>query len=762
MATKNTSLAVKYRPQSFEEVCGQDVVKQILKHQIDTETFKQGYLFAGIHGGGKTTCARIFAKMINGSSNDIIEVDAATYNSVDRIREISEEAKRKPLVGKYKVFIIDECFSGNSLVKTVNGNVPIKDIKKGDKVFNLLGETRVKELHSTSVSTDRLCCVNTSSGKIVTTKDHLFFTKLGWIPACELREGDELVDYSSLQNLWSDLSSEIFERFQTNVLKCLKDKASESEYDSKEFEDNEELSTVWKDIPDSAKCECYNLLRSLWLCISQAAESRDSELCSLSDIFSMSYEEWEENMQSSLCKCSSSKKQSASKSANCLGEDMCNVRKLFFSEFRKSSKTDMLKCLQEQVNSSIRTRKSSAGVSKRVYEESKSSKSPRSDSENSRYKGKEGYTSYMDRDSWWQWSLYQSAVNAVLCAWKHAETRICDSDENGKNKWLSYVLQGRPSLSKLSPSDRGGWQYPFIEIAAVARSEENKSAQSVRVGGVTFYESGNREQSEFSCFDDSELDSGKVTMYDLTVEGAPSYIVNDILVHNCHMLSAAASNAFLKLLEEPPATSIFVLATTDPQKIISTILSRVQRFDFTAISIDLIADRLKWISEQEGISIDDQSVRFIAKLGNGSMRDAISLLDKVHSVSDKITLPQVTSALAVVSYHDHLDLLKALIDKDVKKAVEVVCKVADAGKDMKQFINQFMWCVCDVCNQFIFNSYDYINIPELPEYTSKISCMKLEQCLPILDWAKHICSDIRNDTNPKNTILVEVMLWTQR
>lgn len=338
MATQHTSLAVKYRPHTFEDVCGQDTVKQILKYQVDTNTFKQGYLFAGFHGCGKTSCARIFARMINGNDNDIVEIDAATYNTVDKIREISDAAKRKPLIGKYKIFILDEA----------------------------------------------------------------------------------------------------------------------------------------------------------------------------------------------------------------------------------------------------------------------------------------------------------------------------------------------------------------------------------------------------------------------------------------HMLSAAAANAFLKVLEEPPATAIFILATTDPQKLISTILSRVQRFDFTTIPVDIIANRLRWISNKEGISIDDPSVKFIAKLGNGSMRDAISLLDKVHSVADKITLEQVTDALAVVSYHDHLDLLKALIDKNAKDAVEVVCKVADAGKDMKQFILQFMWCVCDVCNQFIFNSYDYINIPELPEYTAKIGALSLDQCLPILDWAKNIVSGIRNDANAKNTILVEVMLWTQR
>lgn len=234
------------------------------------------------------------------------------------------------------------------------------------------------------------------------------------------------------------------------------------------------------------------------------------------------------------------------------------------------------------------------------------------------------------------------------------------------------------------------------------------------------------------------------------------------IIDEAHMLSQAANNAFLKILEEPPATAIFILCTTDPQKLLNTILSRVQRYDFTSIPTDQIVSRLKYIAEQENIIIDDASVKFIAKLANGGMRDAISSLDKVHSVSDKITLSQVAEALSVVSYHEHLDLIRALIQKDTRTATDIICKVSESGKDMKQFLNQFMWTVCDVCNQFIFNSFDYISIPELPEYVDKIRQLDLNSCLPILDWAKTVASGIRNDPNPKNTILVEVMLWTQR
>lgn len=234
------------------------------------------------------------------------------------------------------------------------------------------------------------------------------------------------------------------------------------------------------------------------------------------------------------------------------------------------------------------------------------------------------------------------------------------------------------------------------------------------------------------------------------------------IIDEAHMLSQAANNAFLKILEEPPATAIFILCTTDPQKLLNTILSRVQRYDFTSIPTEEVVARLKFIAEQEHINIDEPSIRFIAKLANGGMRDAISSLDKVNSVAEVITLQEVADALAVVSYHEHLDLLKFMIDKDSKAATQLICKVAESGKDMKQFINQYMWTVCDVCNQFIFNSFEYVNIPELPEYVDKIKQLDLNSCLPVLDWAKSVAGGIRNDPNPKNNILVEVMLWTQR
>ena len=155
------------------------------------------------------------------------------------------------------------------------------------------------------------------------------------------------------------------------------------------------------------------------------------------------------------------------------------------------------------------------------------------------------------------------------------------------------------------------------------------------------------------------------------------YIIDEV-----HMLSTGAFNALLKTLEEPPEHVIFILATTEPQKLPITIISRCQRFDFKKINVLDISKRLKYISQKEGIDIDDEAIEEIAKLSEGAMRDAIGLLDQVSSFADsKITVEDIYTIRGSVSNRVLIELIEKYIENDASSILSIVDDIYLSGKD---------------------------------------------------------------------------------
>jgi len=164
------------------------------------------------------------------------------------------------------------------------------------------------------------------------------------------------------------------------------------------------------------------------------------------------------------------------------------------------------------------------------------------------------------------------------------------------------------------------------------------------------------------------------------------YIIDEV-----HMLSTGAVNAFLKTLEEPPANVIFILATTDAQKLPVTILSRCQRFDFKRIRSEDISGRLRRIVEDQGIFADDKSLNLIARMSDGAMRDALSILDQAISMGDgKVEYDGVINMLGLVTNESLLKLTDAIIDKDVEKSIRVLDEVIFGGKDIYNYIKDLI------------------------------------------------------------------------
>ena len=178
-------------------------------------------------------------------------------------------------------------------------------------------------------------------------------------------------------------------------------------------------------------------------------------------------------------------------------------------------------------------------------------------------------------------------------------------------------------------------------------------------------------------------------MYSPTEGKKKVYIIDEV-----HMLSIGAFNALLKTLEEPPEYVIFILATTEASKIPITILSRCQRYDFHRISIDTIAGRLSQLMEYENIRVEDKALRYVAKAADGSMRDALSLIDQCvafHLGQDELTYENVLDVLGAVDTTVFAYTLKAVVSGDVSACLHIVEDVVMQGRDLSQFTSDFVW-----------------------------------------------------------------------
>ena len=164
------------------------------------------------------------------------------------------------------------------------------------------------------------------------------------------------------------------------------------------------------------------------------------------------------------------------------------------------------------------------------------------------------------------------------------------------------------------------------------------------------------------------------------------YIIDEV-----HMLSKNAFNALLKILEEPPKHVIFVLATTETQKIPPTILSRCQRFELKRIQKDMMLDRMKEYIKEENVQIDDKALEYITELSEGSMRDGLSILEQIISIKEgeKVTFEDVLDTLGNVDYDTYNRYTLALNENDVKSAIEIINAVYDSGKDMLTFASMY-------------------------------------------------------------------------
>jgi len=676
------SLSTFYRPQTFENVLGQSSVIKILKRQLELKSFKNAYLFCGPSGDGKTTLARIFAKEINHGQGSPIEIDGASNNGVDNVRSIIEDSKSRALDADYKVYIVDECFTGDTLITTSDGVKKIKDIVPGDRVMTLTGFNNVTQVHHKKVETSLLNLVKLSDGRIInTTTDHLFLTTKGWIESKNLKKGDILLDAKNMPKLWKDIHNKT--QGTEVLLKQVSDGVSKETLC--EGFDRENLSYLWETLLcGQTKYKKENLLASMQSKVNIAIREDNGEL-----------RIWDGIKETIIYKNDKSK-----------------------------SNEEFTKYREDALNERIEWNSASVERSKR-----------------------------------WKWHVYRTSDNALEGIRRFLDNGISNQDKllRKQSKQICFVIQSRPWLSRDKISNRGGWQISSLEKNYCLRYEKNYMSKSVRVESIEIYQPGDSRESRDGITKDTEL-------FDITVENSPTYFANGVLVHNCHAISNAGWQAFLKCIEEPEsAYTIFMFCTTDPQKIPATILNRVIRLNLTRVKTEDIKNRLMFISDKEEYTNYNEACDYIAKLSGGSVRTAISLLEKCAGFSGDLSMENVLTCLGNFSYETFFVLTNSFIDGSQQTAIKVVEDCYNLGFDLKQFIEQYLDFVLDVNKYCIFHNIETTKIPQMFEKSQDTRCLAyicgIENTTvyynKLVDKILDIKNTLKYDTNQKVTIEIE-------
>lgn len=247
--------------------------------------------------------------------------------------------------------------------------------------------------------------------------------------------------------------------------------------------------------------------------------------------------------------------------------------------------------------------------------------------------------------------------------------------------------------------------------------------------------------------------------------GYKVYIIDEV-----HMLSTGAFNALLKTLEEPPAHAVFILCTTDPQKIPATILSRVQRFDFKRMTIDQIKHRLLEIisfehlqatEQEETIHVVNDALEYIAKLANGGMRDAISLLDTCIGYKKSLELEDVFEILGSTDFETYINLLDAITNKDFKSILKIVESVHVKGKDLKLFVKNMLEFIVDLMKYKMFGNFEHVNVPNIYEEQITNLLTKEIRLTSLFSSINALYHRVKYETQPRTLIEGELICLCQ-
>lgn len=598
MANK-ISLANKYRPKEFSDVVEQDSIKTILLNQMQTDNLKHAYLFCGSAGTGKTTSARIIANMMNEGKGRVIELDCASHNGVDDMRNIIEECKSKPIQGKYKIFVLDECMTPDTEILTDKGYKQFKDLDHTEKIAQYNDDGSIEFVTPKRWIKQHfegyLECWQPRRGHIIKMTPHhqqpLLYNKSGLIKSnsiCDIKFAQSNSLILGGQGVGKKIHLSYLDRL---AIICQADGSIQYERDS------------------------YNH----WLVSFKKQRKIDRFL----DIIEQSGVEYNE----------------------------INSNRVGYRRFTFNLPKSITKELQTHFDLDI-----SYEYARDFIDEIKN------------------WDGYIDNNYIYYSSVEKKNVDfvsavATLGGYSAKQKQCVDNRSDNYNDtyrlWLyDRTIRNCQYLQKYKTQEYYNGDVYCVEVPS--------HKIIVRANGYTF------------------------------------------VTGNCHMLTVQAWNSLLKILEEPPEFVIFLFCTTDPQKIIGTVMSRVQRFNFQRISVNGIYNRLKYIIENENkerqfkqeniITFEDDALNYIARLAKGGMRDSITTLEKCLDYNINLTLNNVLKVTSgSVTENDMMKLTDCILQKDAKSALILFNEIYNSGIDISLFMKMYIEFI-ENCNKLLITS----------------------------------------------------------
>lgn len=238
------------------------------------------------------------------------------------------------------------------------------------------------------------------------------------------------------------------------------------------------------------------------------------------------------------------------------------------------------------------------------------------------------------------------------------------------------------------------------------------------------------------------------------------YIIDEV-----HMLTNQAFNALLKTLEEPPKNVIFILATTEVHKVLDTIKSRCQRFDFKRITTDDIAKHLRYISDSEGINITDEALSYIAQNSAGGMRDSIALLDQLsvlNSTDTAISVDDINNLLGRLSFNSLSNLFGAIVESDQNKALDVLNEIYNQGNEPVQILSNMLEyfrnaLILKSVGDKVSNAVVQLNAEQVKSLSDKLQNVEIHQLVSLIDKCASYIKELKLTANPKLWLDVSIL-----